>query len=87
MSLEQSIARSPRQDSLTSSAHSAVAETPLFYLRLPRLRSSASDASTAQSGRVRGDLHRPPPPPPVPAKLERPAIGGNRCQLLGKVVI
>lgn len=83
---EQSIARSHHQDSPTSSACGAVAPTLGFCLRLPRVCFSPFVPSAAQTGTVLlGALRRTPPLlPPVPAILERPAIGGNRCQLLGK---
>lgn len=85
---EQNIAHSHRQDNPTSSVHGAVASTLRFCLRLPHLCSSVSVASTVKSGTVRVGLRRAPPLlPPVPAILERPAIGGNRCQLLGKGVV
>lgn len=81
-------AHTHRRDSPTSSACSAVAPILRFCLRLPRVCFLTFVLSAAQFRTVREGL-RPAPPllPPVPAISERPAIGGNRCQLLGKGVI
>lgn len=85
---EQNIAHSRRRDSLTSFACGAVAPTLHFCLHLPHLGSLQFVPSVAQIGTVRGGLHQALQLlPPVPAISERPAIGGNRYQLLGKGVV
>lgn len=85
---EENIAYSRHRDNLTSSASGGTASALQLCLRLPPPCSSTFGASAAQSGTVRRGLRRSPLLlPPVPAILERPAIGGNRCQLLGKSVV
>lgn len=84
---KQNIAHSRPRDSQTSSVCGAVAPALHVCLHLP-LRFFDFAASAAQNGRVHvGPRRAPPLPPLVPAILERPAIGGNLCQLLGKVVV
>lgn len=75
---EQSIVRSRRRDSPTSSACGAAAPTVRLHLPLPRLCFSVFGVAAAQRGTVHGALRRARRlPPPVPAILERPAIGGK----------